>query len=129
MTLRLRSGFGRCGTTPMRRRTAAGSVLTFAPATTASPDVMRTRVVRMPMSVVFPAPFGPRTPKNSPSVTARSSESMATMPREGGGGGAGTPRRFLIEGAGYTFRNERLSMAFIGDAKEYPNQFVTLRRP
>src|SRR5436305_1951912 len=32
MTLRLRSGFGRCGTTPMRRRTAAGSVLTFAPA-------------------------------------------------------------------------------------------------
>ena len=45
------------------------------------PPVGSTRVVRMPIVVVFPAPFGPRRPKNSPDWTSRSSPTSATTSR------------------------------------------------
>jgi hypothetical protein len=79
-TFSARSGFGRCGTTPMRRRTSTGCAETSTPSTRACPPVGRTRVVRMPMVVVFPAPFGPSIPKNSPRPTRRSSPSSASTP-------------------------------------------------
>ena len=65
-TLRLRSAFGRCGTTPIVCRTRTESLTTSAPATIAFPEVGSTRVVRMAIAVVLPAPFGPSNPKNSP---------------------------------------------------------------
>ena len=68
-TLRLRSGFGRCGTTPMRCRTRDRRVVRRRRRPRAPcPTSARTRVVRMPIVVVFPAPFGPSRPKNSPGL-------------------------------------------------------------
>ena len=73
MTFRLRSGFGRCGTTPMRWRTLHRVGRRHPRRRRARcPTSARTRVVRMPIVVVFPAPFGPSRPKNSPSCTSRS---------------------------------------------------------
>ena len=45
---------------------SAGMLHTSMPATVAVPDVGTTRVVSMPAVVVFPAPFGPSSPKISP---------------------------------------------------------------
>src|SRR6266849_1150378 len=42
---------------------------TLNPPTDADPDVFGSRVVSILMVVLFPAPFGPRKPKNSPSLT------------------------------------------------------------
>src|SRR5256714_5725671 len=78
MTLRLRSALGRWGTTPIVWRTRTESSTTSAPATVAFPEVGRTRVVRIPIAVVLPAPLGPRSPKNSPARISRSSDSSAT---------------------------------------------------
>ena len=41
------------------------------PAILTVPEVLLTREQRMPMVVDFPAPFGPRRPKNSPVSTVR----------------------------------------------------------
>src|SRR3954467_8248679 len=110
--LRPRSGLGRCGTTPILRRTSTGLLTTSAPATDAAPEVAATRVVRIPSVVVFPAPFGPSSPKNSPSLTVRSRLWSATMSAPGvrggpcdtppgeGGHPEVLPRRFGVGGAG-----------------------------
>jgi len=126
-TFKLRSGFGRCGTTPIRCRTCTACETTSAPPISAVPDVGFTRVVRMPIVVVLPAPFGPRSPKNSPCLISRSSDCKATTsaPRiapggvpgtetPGIGGGPNERPRFGAAGAGYTFRRERVSIAIIG---------------
>jgi len=83
-TFSARSGLGRCGTTPIRRRTSTGRADTSTPSTRAWPPLGRTRVVRMPMVVVFPAPFGPSIPNVSPRSTRRSSPSSATTPGDAG---------------------------------------------
>src|SRR6059036_1005322 len=51
----------------IRSRIGNGSVETSWPATHACPQVGRSRVHRILISVVFPAPFGPRRPNSSPS--------------------------------------------------------------
>jgi hypothetical protein len=55
----------------------AGCATTSTPATFAVPDVGTTLVVSIPAVVVFPAPFGPSSPKISPRRTVRLSESTA----------------------------------------------------
>src|SRR2546423_1755862 len=50
------------------------------PPTNARPLVGITRVVSIPAVVVFPAPFGPSSPKISPWCTSRSSSSTAFSP-------------------------------------------------
>ncbi len=47
------------------------------PPTVALPPVGITRVVSTPTVVVFPAPFGPRSPNTSPVSTLRFSSSTA----------------------------------------------------
>ena len=70
-------------TTPIRRLTATGCLVTSWPATQARPPVGCTSVVSMPMVVDLPAPFGPRRPKNSPCGMSRSMPRTAsTSPRE-----------------------------------------------
>lgn len=61
--VRPRSGFGRCGTTPIRARDFTLSVETSQSATRAVPAVGFTRVVNTPI-VVFPAPFRPEEPEH-----------------------------------------------------------------
>src|SRR5207245_1824577 len=51
-----------------------------SPATLATPDVFRRRVVRILIVVLFPAPFGPRNPKNSPSSTLKDILLTACVP-------------------------------------------------
>ena len=55
----------------MLARTASGSALTSWPATVALPPVRVSRVQRMEMVVVLPAPLGPRNPKSSPGSTVK----------------------------------------------------------
>jgi hypothetical protein len=60
-------------------RTAAGSRSTSCPATRAVPPSGRSSVARIRTAVVFPAPFGPRTPSTVPREAARSTPSSATV--------------------------------------------------
>src|SRR6185437_13984889 len=62
----------------MLRRTRAGSVRRSAPATRASPSSGDSKVANILSVVVFPAPFGPRKPKISPSATLRSTPATAS---------------------------------------------------
>ena len=61
----------------MTRRILAVSVTTSNPATRAVPLVGSSRVVRILISVVFPAPLGPSRPKYSPGSTSRSTPPRA----------------------------------------------------
>jgi hypothetical protein len=75
------SKFSSWGARPIRRRVFRYSFTTSWPKTAAVPPPGETSPVRMPMSVLFPAPFGPRRPKNSPVGTVRSIPSSAqTLP-------------------------------------------------
>ena len=51
--------------------TADGCLATSIPATVALPSVRLASVVSILIVVVFPAPFGPRNPKISPSATLK----------------------------------------------------------
>src|SRR2546426_3491341 len=59
-------------------RTSSSAFEMLSPFTQAVPLVGMRRVVRILMRVVFPAPFGPRRPKTSPSNTSRSTALRAT---------------------------------------------------
>ena len=65
----------------MIRRSCLVWVATSNPKTLAVPSLGRSSVVRILMSVVLPAPFGPSRPKNSPGSTSRSMPSRATTVR------------------------------------------------
>ena len=69
-----------CIANPTRRRTSAGRDPTSSPATVARPPVGASRVARIRIVVVLPAPLGPRNPKNSPAPTEKSMLSTATVP-------------------------------------------------
>jgi hypothetical protein len=56
---------------------------TSTPRTRAIPAVGTTRVVRMPIVVVLPAPFGPSKPNTSPGGTWKSTSSTAFVGRLG----------------------------------------------
>src|SRR5881628_2464461 len=74
----------------IRWRIGNGSFVTSLPATNAFPEVGRRSVARILMSVVFPAPFGPRRPKSSPSRICRDTPSNAvTGPRDSSSFGLG----------------------------------------
>src|SRR3984957_5448320 len=85
----------------MLRRTASLSPPASWPATKARPDVALASVHKILIVVVLPAPLGPRKPKVSPLVTAKSMPRTAsTSPyrlvsplavRPGGGGRVGRP--------------------------------------
>src|SRR3990170_19208 len=62
---------------PIAARTLSDSPAQSKPAIFALPAVGERRVQRMLMVVVFPAPFGPRKPKTSPSLTANDIPSTA----------------------------------------------------
>src|SRR6266571_277012 len=67
----------------IRWRIGNGSFATSWPATNACPAVGRSRVARILMSVVLPAPFGPSMPKSSPSLMPNDTPSRAvTGPSE-----------------------------------------------
>ena len=59
-------------------RTFEGFVTTSNPYTDALPEVGLSKVVRIIIVVLFPAPLGPRKPKISPSSTFREMLSIAT---------------------------------------------------
>jgi len=59
------------------RRIGRTSFVTSKPATFATPEVGSRSVAKILMSVVFPAPFGPRRPNSSPSRISRSTRSSA----------------------------------------------------
>src|SRR6478752_2751016 len=61
----------------MIRRIRRVSSTTSNPKIRASPLVGRRSVVRILISVVLPAPFGPSRPKNSPGATSRSTPASA----------------------------------------------------
>lgn len=62
---------------PTFSRTFFGSFSTSYPAILTLPDVIEIVVVRMDIEVDFPAPFGPRNAKNSPSFTENLTPSNA----------------------------------------------------
>src|SRR5487761_344512 len=57
------------------------SLVTSSPKTRASPDVGESRVVRILIVVVFPAPFGPINPKSSPFRTSNEIPESASVTR------------------------------------------------
>jgi hypothetical protein len=57
--------------TPMDFRTPSACLITSKPLMVAVPDDGGSSVVNIRMSVDFPAPFGPRRPKISPSSTPK----------------------------------------------------------
>jgi len=61
---------------------AAAFLSTSYPAMVIEPDVFLRRVVRILIVVLFPAPLGPRKPKNSPSATLKDTSSTALVPSE-----------------------------------------------
>ncbi len=64
-----------------------GSRVTSTPSTWIRPEVGRTSVVMQPRVVLFPAPLGPRRPKNSPTWTSkdtpRTASTAGDFPRAG----------------------------------------------
>src|SRR3990170_5869598 len=64
----------------MEERTEWACLRQSWPFTSAIPDVGERRVQRIFMVVVFPAPFGPRNPKNSPSLTSKDMPFTAVRP-------------------------------------------------
>ena len=70
-TLSSRSLVIACGMTPIDRRTPSACLITSKPLTSAVPAVGADSVTSIRMSVDLPAPFGPRSPKISPSWTAK----------------------------------------------------------
>src|SRR5664279_3364880 len=61
----------------MAARTAAYSLAVFFPCTSALPRSAVISVTRILMSVVFPAPSAPRSPKRDPSRTSNDTSSSA----------------------------------------------------
>jgi hypothetical protein len=69
-----------CPVRPIVRRTEPGCCTTSCPSTVAVPPSGDTRVDRMLMSVVLPAPFGPSRAKIVPRSTVRSSDASTGVP-------------------------------------------------
>src|SRR6266481_7435703 len=65
------------GTTPIWRLTSTARDEKFSPSSCTRPDVGASSPVSILMVVDFPAPLGPRNPKNCPAVTHRSILSTA----------------------------------------------------
>src|SRR5574341_60210 len=75
--VRSMSRFRSCGTTPIAVFTARGCSTTSCPATRAVPEAGGESVVSIRIVVVFPAPFGPRSPKTSPFCTEKLTDCTA----------------------------------------------------
>ena len=89
---RLRSGFGRCGTTPIRCRTATGVRPTSAPATRPRPAVGLHACRENADGGRLPRPVGTQQPEElAGSRTSRSSPASATIP---------SPSRLCTRGGG-----------------------------
>src|SRR6202521_5555733 len=74
---RSRSEVSACGITPIASRTRPGSRATSKPATNPWPEVGTISVVSIRLSVVLPAPLGPRRPNSSPRRTSKLTWSTA----------------------------------------------------
>src|SRR5688500_80930 len=68
-----------CPVSPTFRRTIAGSFTTSWPSTEAEPPSGRSRVARILIVVVLPAPFGPSRPKTEPFRICRSTPLSARV--------------------------------------------------
>ena len=64
---------------PMRSRTALLSATTSRPSTVTVPTSGWSKVAMVSNVVVFPAPFGPRSPKTSPSLAVNEMSSTACL--------------------------------------------------
>jgi len=71
-----------CSTAASARRAPSGSSLTSQPAIHARPVAGRSSVASIPTVVVFPAPFGPSSPKISPGATVNEIPSTAAAAAE-----------------------------------------------
>ena len=69
-----------CGTMPMQALAASSSRSRSWPNTLTVPADLFTSEVRMPISVVLPAPLGPSKAKKSPCSTSRSTPLSACTP-------------------------------------------------
>src|SRR5260363_342870 len=70
-TVKKGSNTSSCGTTPSMRRAARKSERVSRPQIRTLPPSARVKPARMWFKVVLPAPFGPSSPKNSPSSMVR----------------------------------------------------------
>ena len=77
MTLKPRSGLGRCGTTPIRALIRGPSVAGSMPRTRSVPPLAGDTQPIIRIVDVLPAPFGPRNPNASPRSTSKSTPSTA----------------------------------------------------
>src|ERR1700676_4909440 len=68
------------GTTPICRFTSTGFFCRSKPRISMRPELGASRPVSILMVVDFPAPLGPRNPKNCPGATRRFTSSTATRP-------------------------------------------------
>src|SRR5215831_5955349 len=96
----------------------AEELLVSSPLTYASPLVGSSRVASILIRVVLPAPFGPRSPKTSPSSISRSTLSSATtspafLPLK-------TRRSFRVSMERSRDKTGRLTTA-VADKEFYPN--------
>src|SRR5882672_4675034 len=66
-----RRPWGTCAT-PLRTRTSGRALVASSPPRVTVPDVARTRPLRTPSRVGFPAPFAPTSAISSPAATSRS---------------------------------------------------------
>src|SRR3989344_6238295 len=71
-----------CGTTPICARATSGYFPVSCPNTLTEPAVLFTRPVTIPIIVVLPAPFGPRSAKKSPIGTLNEIPFSASVPDE-----------------------------------------------
>src|SRR4028118_1714433 len=77
------SRFTSWGETPIMRRASLYSPKASFPNTSTDPESGRARLTRLFMSVVFPAPFGPSSPKNLPAPTRAPPPDHPHRPRVG----------------------------------------------
>ena len=80
MTERSGSRLLSCGMMPMRALISLGWRTTSLPKTETVPDVGGMKQEMMRITVVLPAPFGPRKPKHSPFLMEKSMPSTARRP-------------------------------------------------
>ena len=105
----------------MRRLTETGSRATSIPSICATPVVGNTRVVRMPIVVVLPAPFGPSKPKNSPRGTSKEMPSSTSCNRS-------LPAATLIALASIKSINERASNSRTSSSERLSRRVSSLWR-
>src|ERR1700687_4627833 len=99
---------------PSARRALSAARRTSCPITARLPAAARASPPRAEMSVVFPAPLGPRSPKNSPASTASETPAKArTAPKR-----FSTPRTSTAKAIGQALLRGLVRLNQVGNAVE-----------